>query len=332
MSEPLDFANIDGEDEHEGAETPSLRLGRGMYDISIAEYIADPCVFPSLRSSDVQAILHQCPAKVRTLHPRLSDDPARAIRKATKRMDLGSVVHELVLGKGMGFTVIDKREFKTKTGQPAKGDTAEYKEAVADAKSRGLVVLSSDADKIAQSMANRIAQELESELGIWPLGKTELTLIWSERADVDGQPVDVWFRARPDVLVEENAIGLDLKTVGTGLGDEELQRTMSGDDGKMFVQSALQRRGIVALFPKLRDRLNPVTHIFAETEAPFLVRAKEASRVSLEQADRRITRARDLWARCMVTNEWPKWERGGAIGAAAWLEKTWIEDEGDIET
>jgi hypothetical protein len=315
-----DFSTADFDDYLAAATI----LGRGVHDIPLRDYLADPCPQPSLRSSDIDTMLRQRPAHVRALHPRLTDDPKYAIRKATRRMDLGTVVHELVLGKGAGFCVIDPAQFLTKKGLPSKSkNTDEYRAARAEATAKGLTVLDPAADAAAQRIAERIVKRLEVFLGKWPIADvTEQTLIWTET--IDG--AEVWCRTRPDIFVPELGLVVDLKTCGTGLGEDELQRTMSHDDGAFFIQTAWQQRGAVQLFPELAGRIDPLTHIFAETEPPYEPRPVDASAIALQEAKLRCLRAVERFAACLAADDWPAWART-SIQPATWLESKWLQQE-----
>lgn len=339
-----DLNDIEAGDEQETrAETPALRLGRGVHEITLAQYLMDPCESPSLRSSDVNTILRMRPAHVKAWHPRLTDYPKHVHSKlwretrqglaSQKRLDLGSVVHGLALGKGGEFTVINKGEFETKSGKPAKGSTDAYKAACADARARGLIVLDDRFSDIAQRMTERITSRLAAMFGEWPIGETECTLIWSERVVTQsGQEVDVWCRSRPDIYAPALRLVPDLKTTGNGLSDDDVQRTLSADDGRLLIQAAWQRRGTIALNPTLAGRLDPMTHIFAETSPPYEVSDVDASVISLQQAHNRCSLAIELFAEMIAADTWDAWPRRRIVSAAPWLEARWLDDEGDIET
>lgn len=317
------------DDDHGAAHVAPLatNLGPGVYDIPMTDYLADPAITPSLRSSDIQRILRLTPAHVKAFHPRLVDndeDRKRAIRKATKRMDLGNVIHALVLRKGSSFCVIDPTEFLTTKGKPAKAPTKEYDEAVAAAQARGLIVLKSKANTIAQRAAERLIAKLSEEFadfGGWPFGEVERTLIWTEQT-AHGS---VMCRTRPDILSIEHGIEVDVKSSAAGLSDDGINRSLSADGGAMFVQAAWQRRGLIANFPDLAGRATH-RHAFIETEFPYLPRIVRASIMKLELADRRCTRAVEAFALARETGMYGAWPEMVGEGQA-WLEKEWIEEE-----
>lgn len=332
--DPFDF-----EDEaNDGALTgaPSLRLGPGVYDaaaVPIDAYIADPCETPSLRSGDIVRMLRDRPAHVRALHPRLTDPSLQqyAIRKASKAMDLGSVIHSIVLGEGAKFCVINPGDYKTQSGKPAQTAAAkEVQEAIAQARAAGLIVLDPKMNTAAQRAAERLTAKLDdhfAEFGGWPLGVVENTLVWEEQTPFG----PVLCRTRPDLLAVTQAIGGDLKSSATGLSDDGIQKNMSGGDGAMFIQAAHQRAGIIANFPELTDTLRNM-HIFVETAPPFEPRIVWTSAEAMLSAEIRRRNGIVRFAECRARDEWPGWMPMTA-NLAGYVATRWgIEENAALDT
>ncbi len=95
---------------------PALPVGI-HYDVAAARYHADPCVKPSLSSSIAKILLEKTPRHAWYAHPRLNPDFAA---NTDTKFDLGSVVHELMLGKGVGYAVIKAADYRAKTAQAAR--------------------------------------------------------------------------------------------------------------------------------------------------------------------------------------------------------------------
>lgn len=330
MSE-LDDMDLTETEAPETAPLPSLNLGPGVYeDVSITDYVADPCAEPSLRSSDLRRILRFTPAHFRAHHPRLSEKPQWAIKKATKRMDAGTIVHAIVLGRGARFTAIDPLSYKTQDGQQAKGETKAYRADVAAAEARGLIVLKPKVSDAVERTANALREQLTTALGR-PIEDhaVEHTLIWEEQT-AHGS---VLCRARPDLLAfpgADAALCVEIKTTELELDDDGVERILSSNDGAHFTQAAWQLRGIAANYPHLAGR---ITHsfLFGEMGYPNLVAPIDTSLLGLEQADRRCRRAVEKFAELRDAGEFASWPR--RVGRpSAWLEKMWMEEEGDIET
>lgn len=299
---------------------PPTRLGAGIHEIPFDVYLADPCEEPSLRSGDVQRLLTQTPRHFIANHPRLSPNPPRI---NSDRMDLGSIVHKMVLGKGDEVVLCNFKDWK-------KGDAQKERDAArAAGKIPCLPKMMAKAGEIALSAV----ETLKAEFGEWPFGETEKTFIWSEQimtAEGD-EPVTVWCRTRPDVWCEERALVIDIKSTEIILSDDGVQGRLTEEDGRTLTQAALQLRGATALHPELAGRITHC-HLFAETKAPYLARVNDTPRQELELADHRCTRALERYAGLRsVADQIPAgWPRR-RVGAREWLMKKWIaEEEGSM--
>lgn len=314
----------------ETAPLPSLNLGPGVYsDVSIEAYVSDPCSEASLRSSDLRRLLRMAPAHFQAHHPRLSEKPAWAMKKATRRMDAGTIVHAIVLGKGAAFTTIDPTTYKTQTGEPAKGETKAYREDVAKAEARGLIVLKPKVSEAVERTANSLREHLTAVLGR-PISEfaVEQTLIWEESTPHG----PVLCRTRPDLsaIARDYPLCAEIKTTGLDLDDGGVENILSANDGGYLMQAAWQLRGLAANFPRVAGKLEHM-FLFGEMNYPNLVAPINTSKLALEQADRRCRRAVERFAELREEGKFEAWQpRIGSL--TAWLEKTWMEEEGDIET
>ena len=66
----------------------------GIYTIPLVEYIADPCPEPSLSASIAHTIVMESPLHAFIQHPRLN---IGAIEHGSNKMDIGTIVHGMVL-------------------------------------------------------------------------------------------------------------------------------------------------------------------------------------------------------------------------------------------
>jgi PDDEXK-like domain of unknown function (DUF3799) len=240
----------------------------------------------------------------------------------SRAMDLGSVVHSLVLGGGTEYVVMSPSDFMTKKGTPAETwGAAEAKAAKQEAEARGLIVLDSTTMDKAQEIAARVVDKLTTEFGAWPIGQTEQSIVWQEHTEHG----IVWCRARPDILAPELGVIVDLKSSAAGLSDDDLQRTLSYDNGCLLIQAAWQKRGASMVMPVMNGRFEH-THIYIETEPPYEPRIINASVMALVMAERRCLRAAGMFAHCLETNDWPGWQRA-IIGPAQWLDTKWMAAE-----
>lgn len=314
----------------ETAPLPSLDLGPGVYpDVSIEAYISDPCAEASLRSSDLRMLLRMAPAHFRAHHPRLSEKPAWAMKKATRQMNAGTIVHAIVLGKGAAFTTIDPTAYTTQTGEQAKGETKAYRADVAAAQARGLIVLKPKVSDAVERTANALREHLTAALGrAIEDHAVEQTLIWEEKTAYG----PVLCRTRPDLIgfQQRAAKCVEIKTTGLELDNDGVERILSANDGGYLMQAAWQLRGIAANFPRAASDIEH-SFLFGEMSYPNLVAPITTSKLALEQAGRRCQRAVEKYAELRESGEFASWQpRIGSL--SAWLEKAWMEEEGDIET
>ena len=86
--------------------------GPGIYRMPAAVYHADPAPEPSLSRSCAVTLLDRTPLHAWRSHPRLGavgEDPKQ------RKLDVGSVAHELLIGQGRGIHVITTKNPK---GEP----------------------------------------------------------------------------------------------------------------------------------------------------------------------------------------------------------------------
>ena len=293
--------------------SPASRAGwlaQGLYrDIPAARYHADDlCAVPTLSSSIASVLLSASPRHAHLAHPRLNP---HAKHVSTKVMDLGSVAHELVLGKGSGFCVATYNDYRTKTAQ-------EWRDGVI---ARGAIPIKESELSNAQEMAcfvERAVSEIPGAELAFNRGSAEVVAIW--QAPDNG----ALCRAMIDWLDLENLVIYDLKTTSRRLEDRDLQsKIASGLD----LQAAFYLRGLEHVMPDIAGRIS-WRWVFVECEAPFELRVIELDAMTRAFGDRKVTRAIEIWERCMNTNEWPGYPREiSRLAYPAWAEAAWLEKE-----
>ncbi|AYJ85755.1 hypothetical protein D3Y57_06950 [Sphingomonas paeninsulae] len=95
----------------------------GFYEMRPERYHADPCKRPSLSSGIISTIITDTVADAAYKHPRLNPEIENDDKTA---YDLGSVAHELLLGRGAGIVVIEADNW-------TKNDTKAQREAAIEA-------------------------------------------------------------------------------------------------------------------------------------------------------------------------------------------------------
>jgi hypothetical protein len=273
------------------------------FDVPAPAYHADPCERPSLSSSIAKILIEKTPRHARTAHPQLNPN---FVAKAESRFDLGATVHELMLGKGVGYTIINAANYNGKDAQAARQSARES----------GLVPLLAEQHKQACAIATGALRSLLG-MGIdLQVYRNEAVLVWD-----DG----VLCRAMIDSIGRGIHQIWDIKTTSSGLSDAAINRTIVnlGYD----ISAAFYIKGLETLFPELAGRVE-FRWIFIETEAPYDLRVKRPTATTLEFGRRKAEAAIAIWARCIASGQWPGWPRGESdADYPAWAESAWLDRE-----
>lgn len=276
-------------------------------DIDAATYHADPFFDePTLSSGIAGKMLNETPKHARLAHPRLGGQT----KPATAEMDLGSVAHELLLGKGGGYVVSPFDEYRTKEAKAWRDETI----------AKGLTPIKEKYFNAAQQMAvsvRSVLQQIDGE-GMntaFKLGFPETVVIWR---DIGGPlcraMIDYWYPP----------IAWDFKTTGNGLSDRTLRTWIASG---LDLQAAFYLRGIETALPRLAGRVK-WRWLFCETEHPFEARVIEMDAATRTFGDRKAALAIEKWRRCLAANDWPGYPREiGRIEYASWAENNIIARE-----
>jgi hypothetical protein len=275
-----------------------MTLPEGIHHgVSEAIYHADPCVAPSLSASIARTLLRQSPLHAWHAHPRLNTYPQDA--DASEASDAGTILHKILLGRGVDIVPIDAPDFRTKAAKEAR-DAAR-----ADG---GVPILAHKLNTLhAAAVGARLQIDVHPEgRMLFEPGEPEVTLIWQEG--------DVWCRARPDFLLDDPRMPiLDLKTTGMSAAPADWQRRLVSE---YAIQCAFYRRGIA----KLRGRTPPMRFIVIEQDPPFGVSVMCAAPALAAYADAEVKRAIRMWRECMQTQQWPGYPAFTAhVDAPQWL-------------
>jgi hypothetical protein len=283
----------------------------GIYRMDAADYHADPCLVPSLSSSIAKIIIEKTPRHAAAEHPRLPG--VKKERKDNAAMSLGSVAHELTLGKGGGFDVFDFEDWRKKEAQAARD---------ASASSGHIPILRKDFE-CAEQVRNAVLDIMAETPGCGNFfreghGDAETVLIWQEDNGV-------WCRAMFDWWSADRAHIIDLKTTGNGVSPGEAGRTMANMDYE--VSEAHYLRGLTRLLPDLAGRAK-FSFVFAETEAPYEATVIENDATGREMGRRKIEYAISRFGDCQRDGEWPGYPRKVQTAVyPVYAEKAWLERE-----
>lgn len=279
----------------------------GVYNISAAEYHADPCATPSLSSSIGKLLVMPggTPRHAWHSHPRLNPDYAHA---ESETFDRGTAAHALILGDDRKFEVIDAPDWRANAAKLAR-ETARY-----NGKIPILLKHWEGVECMASAALDQIAKHHDASDALTH-GKPEQTLIWQEG--------DVWCRARIDWLLNAGLFYDDYKSTGASADPDLWSRTMFGM-GADF-QAAFYLRGIRALRLCAKPQFR---FIVQENYPPYLLSVIALDPDALDIAARDVVRALDIWGACMRTGEWPGYPtRTCYIGSPPWREAMKLERE-----
>lgn len=296
--------------EHAGGLVP----GPGFYNMPAAVYHADCAPEPSLSASVAVEIIAKTPRHGQIVHPRLNGSGAvppdgdvhQVDDEATPAMDAGSVIHELLLGKGGGFVALPFKDFRTKDAKAAR----------AEAIAAGKTPIIAGKFEIAQRLADVVRKRLplipgaESAL---EAGGSETVLVWRDATGIWGRAmVDRWGPTPFEIW--------DIKTTTAGLSDRALgTRVADGID----IKAAWYCRGLTRLWPELAGR-HRYRLIWVEQAEPFEVRVTELPAEAWHVGNRKAVTAAVLFRHGLATGIWPGYANEiTPIDYPAWAAPQW---------
>lgn len=263
-------------------------LKPGLHTLPMLDYIA----LPAFSSGMAHTLLTECPAVAWFDSPF---NPKRP-KDESKVADIGTLMHDLLLGGEGLIDVIDPADYPAKNGNIPDGWT---NNAIREARDASYAagrtpVFQAAYDEAVKAVSVAKAYIAETEIAdAFESGKAEQTIIWQ-----DG---DVLCKARPDYLTDE--IILHVKTTKASVHPSSFSRLAinMGYD----ISIAFYERGLARLSNgKTRD-----SFILAiEQDAPFACKFFSLSAASADIASRAVERAISLWARCAHKNNWPAYD------------------------
>lgn len=271
-------------------DTPQLQLVRGgkplteglHYDVTPERYHDDPCERPALSSSIAKELVLRSPRHAYLIHPKLGGVPS----DPTREMDLGTLMHCLVLGAGRRIVLVEHDDWKT-------NDAKKKRE---EARAAGAIPVLQAKLLAAEARAKAIRFELRRQ-GIWLDGKSEVVAVWKERAD-DG--TEVWCRSQLDHFDRARGRIWDLK-----FNDDVNPETSARKVVPMgyYLQEYVYTRAISKLCPELAGRVK-FEFLFCENDTD-LVKRCECGGDLLDIARAHWRQAINRWAWCLRTGKWP---------------------------
>ena len=269
----------------------------GTFNMTAAEYHADPCPLPSL-SSGIARLMLRSPRHAAHVHPRLN--PSYRERAPSEDMVNGTILHRLLLGKGADIEPIPYADFKG----------SEAKRARQDAVHKGLVPILAHKFLFLKECANAVHAQMREHPAcreFFEEGASESVIAWAEGA--------TWLRIMVDRMpTARGAPWFDLKSTGGSAAPEVWQRHLVTT---YAFQAAFYTRAGRAL-----PWLNPSEFRFVvfETDPPYAMSVMTAAPSLLHAVEGQVERAIELWRRCMRDQKWPGYPAAMArVEAPNWL-------------
>lgn len=296
----------------------------GLYDLREDRYHEDPVIEPSLSSSLAAKLLQTSPRHAWAEHPRLGGAVDREEgdddKMPSRPMEIGSVVHSVLLGKGAKVEQIDAPTYQTKAA----------KEARANAYAAGLQpILVPDMKKVA-----RIVTAAHEQLDETPDVRALLERGVSEAVLVTKDAAGPWCRMMLDKLViaDGRAVIIDIKTSGTSVNPTGMSLGWKVADMGYETRAAFYERGLITLYPELAGRVR-FLHLWIETEAPYSLVISELDAASRAIGAKKAAAAIGIWRDCLAADHWPRYGAGiHRVEYPQRAESEWIERELNDET
>jgi hypothetical protein len=253
-----------------------------ILECSTVEYLNDPLPTPSLSSSLAHTLISRSPLHAFLQHPKLGGRP----RRPSHEMDVGSLVHSLLLERGKGVEIIEADDWRKKTAKAAR-------EA---ARQEGLIpVLRKTYD--ATFAASTVIRENLRKRGIAFTGRSELVVAWEESSGYG--PVQC--RAQIDHVQIDRGRIIDVKTCDSAKPEACAKHTV---DYGYAIQHAAYTRAVGRLHPELLGKLDFI-FVFCEVAPPYAVTAARLDGSLREIGDNQWGRAVEMWGHCLRTGKWP---------------------------
>ena len=266
-----------------------------ILDITPAEYHADPCEVPSLSASAAKTIILKSPAHCWLEHPRLG----QRSRESSDSMGDGTIIHELVLGKGSGIVVVEANDFRTKAAQEQRD--AAYAAGKTPVIAKKMEAYTYAADQIRKRITDLLQRPIPTLREVC----IEWTYTLDRRIPGKDEKAIVLCRSMLDAVDLETGLIFDLKTpeAGPQLNIEKKMCNMGYD-----IQAVAYTLAVEQLVPALAGRVT-TAFAFAEIEPPYSVTIGMPSGAMRSFGESRWHRAADKWQACLsagrASKHWP---------------------------
>lgn len=258
---------------------------------------------PTLSSSIGRAIL-QSPRNAWALHPRLGNRkrvvPWLEQKASTRR---GSIMHAAMLGRMDEFAIAEFDDWRTKAARAFRDQSLED----------GQLPILEHELREAVALGLELTAELSRSGVDLSSGHSEMTIL-HRIEDMD----PIWIRTRLDhVSMDGRIVITDLKTRSGSFEDDDLLREVIKRG--YHVQQAAYAEAATAAWPEMEGRIE-FQFAFLQLEPIPDARVVPLDGALRELGARQWNAAKERWALCLATNEWPGYSHDAStLHADPWL-------------
>lgn len=222
--------------------------------------------------------------------PAIYDWERKHHRQPSKSMELGTVVHGMILGTGQPVEVIDAADWRTKAAK------AERDAAIAAGKVPMLPREHAEAAAIAQAV-----RDDDEAGGLFASGDAEQSMFWTD------PETGIWLRGRMDwaALIDGMPVIVDLKTAASS-SPEKFAKSV--DEYRYYMQHPHYCEGWAAILGCDPDDIDFVFCV-VPTEPPYLVMTYRLEPEDVQRGRDANRIAREIFRDCTEAGVWPKWSR-----------------------
>lgn len=246
----------------------------GIYpNIRMADYVSDPCPQPSISAGAMKTVLTKSVSVARSEHPRLG----RKKKKETDATRKGNLQHAALLGDPE-IVYVDFNDWR-------KGEAKELKKKIEE---EGKIPALEKEREEVEEMRDVALNCLQVNLLGEPY-KTEVTCISKGLMGyLNDDIIDVWYRCRPDILVESMSLIVDYKTNKA----EDLYEAMKALYAECMYLSAPHYTNILS---SLTGKKYRYVWLFQEKQEPYDCHLVELDKDGLKVAEADYWRAVESW-------------------------------------
>jgi hypothetical protein len=273
------------------------------YDMTSADYFADPCPKPSLTQSIAKILIDQSPLHAWQEHPRLGGKPPEPDQQYISAQAIGNAAHKLMIGRGKDIEVVNLDAWR--------GKAADQRREI---EASGRVAILSKHFARARSMVKVAREDIEFAPD---RGAGEVAII--------AQEGDLWLRSLVDWLPTDLLMPTDYKTTGMSCAPQAIDHLML--NGGWDIQAAMHERILDHIDPDNAGRRR-FRFVAQENYPPYALTVSILPKDTMTMGRKKLAHAVDLWAQCIDSGRWPGYPSDICYPKyPGWAETKWLDRE-----